>query len=154
MRRFPKAQIKITDSYEEVRETAERYSFILIDNPLSLHGSHCEHFDLFPDVFRIATDAAIVVVNVIPEITAADREFYPYVFNPEQLGRRRSFYRTRRPESISLTDIAAAYERLASLNGFGLEWHFFEKRNFVFYMVLKLVKRETNGRQSSQPGPR
>jgi hypothetical protein len=136
--RFPNAEVKITDSYAEVKRTANRYSFIVIDNSLSIEGGRCEHFDLFPDIFRIAADPAILVLNVIPEITSAALRHYPYLFNADQLARRRSFYGTACPENISLHDLVMAYERVVTANGFKLQWHFFEKRNFVYYLVLKI----------------
>lgn len=137
-RRFPNAEVRITDSYAEVKRTANRYSFILIDNPLSIDGGRCEHFDLFPGIFRIAADPAILVLNVIPEITSAALREYPYLFNTDQLERRRSFYGTACPEKMSLAEAATAYEKMIAANGFKLQWHFFEKRNFVYYLVLKI----------------
>ncbi len=137
-RRFPNAEVRITDSYAEIQKTTDRYGFIVIDNSLSIEAGRCEHFDLFPDIFRIAADPAILVLNVIPEITSAVLKEYPYLFNSEQLARRRSFYGTVQPEKISLAEAATAYEKMAGVNGFKLQWHFFERRNFVYYLVLKL----------------
>ncbi len=137
-RRFPNAEVRITDSYAEVQKTADHYGFIVIDNSLSIEGGRCEHFDLFPDAFRIAADSAILVLNVIPEITSAALKEYRYLFNTAQLARRRFFYATAQPEKISLAEVATAYEKMAGANGFELQWHFFEKRNFVYYLVLKV----------------
>jgi len=143
-KRFPKAEVCITDSYAEVKRNCRRYNLIIIDNPLSIGGGHCEHFDLFPDVFRLATDSAILVLNVIPEITNEVLREYPYVFNADQLAQRRSFYKTMCPEKVPFHEMTKAYEHLITANRFVLEWHFFEKRNFVFYLVMKINKLVAN----------
>ena len=44
---LPMAEIKITDSYKEIKRTTNKYSFIVVDNPMSSHGDYFEHFELF-----------------------------------------------------------------------------------------------------------
>ncbi len=136
---FPLAEIKIVDSYQEIRSTSKKYAFISIDNSPSGPG-HCEHFDLFPDVFRLANDSAILILNVIPKISPWLLRLFPYLHEKErQLACRASFYKTGRPENIPLDELVAAYRRLARESGFDLEWHFLKSRNsLVRYLVLKV----------------
>ena len=46
-RTIPSATIRIVDTYEEIRKTSDRFDLIVVDNPMSIYGGHCEHFDLF-----------------------------------------------------------------------------------------------------------
>lgn len=135
---LPNAQIKITDSFEEIKKNTERYNLIVVDNPMSTYEGHCEHFDLFPDIFRIAADYAIILVNVIPRINKMAKIKYPYIFNKDQLEYRKSFYNTNQPEDISFDRMIHAYSKFIEKNGFNLEWYFFKKRTFVYYLALKI----------------
>jgi hypothetical protein len=92
-------------------------------------------------------DSTILILNVIPEISTQILKKYPYLFNATQLKRRALFYNTKNPEKIAFDKIAAQYEKLSTMRGFQIEWHFFVKRNFVYYLVLKLKKvLKTSGR--------
>jgi len=138
---LPMAKVKITDSYKEIKNTLRKYNLIVVDNPMSTYEDHCEHFDLFPDIFRVASDSTILILNVISEINGAAKKQYPYLFNEEQLARRKFFYKTNRPEKVSFDEMVEAYRNLAKTNGFSLEWYLFQKRyTFVYYLVLKIKK--------------
>lgn len=141
-RKLPMAEVKITDSFQEIKNTTRKYGLIVVDNPMSNYGDYCEHFDLFPDIFRIAMDSAILILNVIPESNDNALKKYPYLFNKVQLARRKSFYSTNHPEKVLFDEIAEVYLNLSKSNGFNLEWYFFQKRNIVFYLVLKIKKSE------------
>lgn len=52
----------------------------------------------------------------------------------------RVFYKTAYPENTSLEDLLIVYKELVVANGFHVEWHFFKKRSFVYYLVLKIEK--------------
>ena len=135
---LPNAEIKIVDSYQALRQCDQEYDVIVIDNPMSTYGAYCEHFDCFPAVFTVARDGCVLILNVIPEITEHDLSEYPYLFNPQQLERRRSFYGTARPEHVSFDEMVAAYQNIAAANGFEIGWYFFQQRTLVYYAVLKL----------------
>jgi len=137
---LPLAKIKITDSYKEIKNTQERYNFIVIDNPISIHGEHCEHFSFFPAIFDIAMDSTILILNTIPYINDSALKRYPYLFNEKQLMCRRSFYRTDHPESIEFDKMVEVYKDLITISGFNLEWYFFQKRNLFYYTVFKIIK--------------
>jgi hypothetical protein len=149
-RNFPKAAVKITDSFKEIKTTSKKYNFIVIDNGASISstsfGSHCEHFDLFPAIFRIAVDSSVFILNVIPEIENVALKVYPYLFNDIQLSHRKNFYKTNHPEKMTFEEMVEAYRKILIVNNFNLEWHFFQKRSFVYYLVLKIVKSDASAK--------
>jgi len=151
-RSFPHAEIKITDSYHEIKSTSRKYNLIVVDSPFSVYGErgeYCEHFALFPDLFRIVMDSAILVLNVFTHVTDAALREYPYLFNEKHLARRSSFYKMNHPERLSFDELRGAYKDLALANGFVTEWHFFRERRWAsfYFLVLKIKKlnREHNG---------
>lgn len=157
---LPDAEIRIVDSYRQLRQCSRQYDLIVIDNPMSTYGDnplsydghYCEHFDCFPTVFNAANDECVLILNVIPEVSEHDLREYPYIFNPEHLERRRSFYNTTRPEHVSLAEMREAYRGIASANGLEVEWSFFQKRRtFVYYAVVKLSRtnKQTIGSEVS-----
>jgi uncharacterized FlgJ-related protein len=143
---FPRAEVKITDSYKEIKITSKKYNFIVVDNGFSTRttssGICCEHFDFFPDIFRIAMDSSVFILNVIPEVDSIALKEYPYLFNDTQLLHRKNFYKTNRPEKITFEEMIEAYRKMLIVNNFNLEWYFFRKRNFHYYIVLKIMKSE------------
>lgn len=142
---FPDAAIRITDTYREIKKSRKKFDVILVDNPTITHGGHHEHFDLFPDVFRIAKDSCILVVNVIPELR---KEFFErYSINLEEvqlkkrLEARRTFYGIDQPEKVGFDEMVKTYKKLAEQNGFEVEWYFSQKRTFVHYLVMKIIRK-------------
>lgn len=142
---LPMADIKITNSFEEIKTVARKYNFIVVDNSMGIYGEngeYCEHFDLFPAIFRVMQDECVLVLNVIPKIEEKDRQQYPYLFNAEQLKRREQFYITNHPDNLSFQEMVNAYSKYAEQNGFRVEWFFTQKRSSVYYLVIKLKNRE------------
>jgi hypothetical protein len=136
-RDFPQAEIKITDSYAEIKQTPQKYGLVIVDNT-SVAFSHYEHFDLFPDVFRVLTNPAMLILNVMPKVLQN---------NPDRLRQRQLFYNAADPKNISLAEIEQTYRTLAAQYGWLVDWIFFERRwtfyqrkDIVYYAVLKLVK--------------
>jgi len=145
-RNLSMADVKITNSYDEIKKTQKKYDLIVIDNPDGMHGEHCEHFDLFPDVFQIAKDQAILLIDVIPGFSKAESGNRPPLFNEAQLARRKAFYESNHPENVSFDEMTKAYSNFAQANGFHVEWHFIKQRTFsrrVYYLVLKIRKSRT-----------
>jgi hypothetical protein len=151
---LPGAEVKITDSFQEIRRTTKKYSLVVIDNSMGTYlddpipggvvTTYCEHFELFPDVFQVLKDSAILIVNVIPWANVASREKYPDLFNKTQLERRAQFYNTTSPDDISLEKLEETYQQLAKQNGFNLDWSFSEQRGgtgIVYYLVLKISRQ-------------
>jgi hypothetical protein len=139
------AVIKNVNAFDELQKTNTRYNLIVIDNPLSNYDSNnliltqggwCEHFDLFPDIFRVAMNPCVMVLNVVPHINAKIKRQHPWLFNDSQLARRSNFYDTGCPQTISFRTMVSAYKDLARKWGFELKWWFVERRSFVYYLVL------------------
>lgn len=142
---LPHAYIKITDSFEEIKKTDKKFSFIVVDNPMAIYGNnkYCEHFGLFPHVFRIMQDECILILNIIPKIEKQNKHQFPYLFNLDQLNCRKKFYLSDSPDNLTYEEMTNIYSKYAHENGFNLEWYFIQKRNFlVTYLVLKLKKKE------------
>ena len=137
---LPGARSKITDSYAEIKTTEGRYDLIVIDNlPTTFGDSHCEHFDLLPDVYRVAKDPVIIIMNVVPFINEAVRRKYPWIGGARHLQARAQFYETDRPEEITPAEMVARYEEISREHGFGVEWSFFQRRDAaISYLTLKL----------------
>lgn len=140
-RNLPNADVRTVDTFAEIARRKEHYDLIVVDNPMSTYGDHCEHFGLFPEVFLRCSPRAIVIVNVIPYLTAAAAKRYPYLFNREQLAARTVFYRTTHPEEISFDKMVEVYKRHAAYVGVTIAWHFVVRRHFVYYLVM-MTERE------------
>ena len=147
---FPAAKVKITDSFQEIKQTLSKYDLVVVDNSMGIfvddpyHGStpttYCEHFDLFPAIFRVLKDEAVIIVNVIPATNEAAMGKYPLLFDSVQLSRRAKFYQTDHPDNISLDDMREAYRRIMAENGFKLDWSVSRNRGgagVVYYLAMK-----------------
>lgn len=139
-RNLPKAAVRILDSYSEIKQARKRFDLIVIDNPMSICDGHCEHFDLFPDLFCLAADEAILILDVMPSLPPAARKKYPYLFNEEQRARRREFYHIENADDLSWETIISAYRMQAERTSFNLEWSFTERRHFIYYLALKISR--------------
>ena len=143
--KFPSATIKIVDSFDEVKRTPNRYDLVVVDNWVgSLYAGHCEHFELFPAVFRLLRDEGILVINVVPRLDQEMRAGVPTVSREtrgEHLKRRSHFYGTEHPEAIAIPEMVEVYRTRAAESGFDLEWHVVQRRTFHYYLALKLRRR-------------
>lgn len=149
---FPGSVVRITDTYAEIRRTDRRFGFVVVDNS-PVHGGHIEHFDLFPDIFRVLEDEAVLVLDVIPELNGAVRRQYPEMFDEATLEARRRFFHANDPRHLFQGELLTAYAALALQAGFRVDWSFFRKRNPVItYLVLRLVRVSGGSAQSdAQP---
>ena len=138
---LPKADIKIVDSFEEVKRTSKTYDMIVMDNPMQKIGNHCEHFDMFIDIFRVTKDECILILDIIPNIESATSE-YEFLKLPDQILCRKLFYRTATPLNIPIEEIIDAYKDIIFRNNYILEWYFVEERSkeFIKFLVLKIKK--------------
>jgi hypothetical protein len=137
-KRFPYATIKIVDSFHEIRKTSNKFNFVVIDSPMSIYGKYCEHFDLFPSVWEILFPKSILLITVIPNVNAIAKRRWPYLFNDEQLRRRAAFYRTNRPEDVSISQMVEAYGRMAKENGYEVRWTYSKKKGLTSAYFLSL----------------
>ncbi|HEX8918993.1 MAG TPA: hypothetical protein VF898_10865 [Chloroflexota bacterium] len=138
--RFPDATIRIVDSHQQITETESTFDLIWADNPPVSYGDYVEHFDIFPHVFRIARDSAVLVLNTVLAPPSDIRTYWPTMFDESQLARRRTFYRTDHPEQLSVEEAVAAYREIASEHGFAVEWSVCRSRGVTHYLGLKLAR--------------
>ncbi|WP_394884626.1 nucleoside-diphosphate sugar epimerase/dehydratase [Clostridium butyricum] len=138
---LPNANIKITDSFKEIKEIKKKYNMILMDNPMSTFGEHCQHFDMYMECFKVMRDECIVIFDIIPNLQNIDEKF-EYIKTTEHLLSRKLFYRFNNPLNIPIEIMIQTYREIANKNGFNIEWHFTEERsgNFIQYLVLKLKR--------------
>ncbi len=134
-RNLPSAKIRITDSIVEVARTQDRFGLIVVDNPQAVYaeGRYCEHFELFPTVFRIAQPRAIFLINV-------NLRPYGLEANRPWSERRRNFYGVA-PHALAPEFVTSFYRALAAANGFETRWSFLVPRNsFISYLVFSVTK--------------
>lgn len=144
-RNFPLSTIKITDSYREMSHSTNKYDLIVVDNTL-YHPSlkeHVEHFDIFPGVFTIMNNTAILILNIVPVIDSMILKQYPWWLDDTHSLRRKVFYKTENPRDITPNYINV-YKDIIDSNGFELDWFFLQSRESFYsnYLVLKMRRRE------------
>jgi hypothetical protein len=138
---LPSAIIKITDSYNEIKRTKRKYDLVVIDNPLVTHSRHCEHFDLFPDIFRILNNEVILIINFSAVLLDDAKKDCPSILDDLQIEKRKEFYNTDDPFNISFDRIVNTYQSLFNNNGFNVDWFFKQTRTpYISYIVFKLSK--------------
>jgi spermidine synthase len=139
---FPKATVQITDTYRQVLRDQNRFDLIVIDTSPGEPG-HFESFDLFPEIFRLAKDRCILILNVIPELNKSILKIYPNVGKDFSREARRRFYHIVSPERIPLKTMVGTYEEIAKDQGFRLVGHFARRRNrFSRYLVLDVIRAD------------
>jgi hypothetical protein len=139
---LPGAEIKITDTFSEMNLTGKQYNLVVSDNSMSVFadGRFCEHFELFPGVFRILQDKSVLVLNIIPSVTPKWKLKFPYLLDDEHCARRATFYQTNHPKTISVNEMLIVYSKWANTSGFKLEKHVIVKRHIIYYLALFLVR--------------
>jgi hypothetical protein len=138
---LPDCNVRVVDTYDEAKRHACKYDLVMIDNPASTYGVWCEHFGLFPAVFGLTSETAVVILTVIPTIGNQDRQDYPYLFNDEQLAWRRRFYRTANPANVPFEEMVAVYAKYAAETSYTVDWWFTERRSFMHYLALGISRK-------------
>lgn len=133
-RNLPQAKIKITDTWKEIKVTSQKYDLIVADAPQGTYGEngeHCDHYGLLPDIFRIANDGCVVILNV---------NVKPYNFyeNSEWWKRRKEYYKTEHPEKLGFDAVTQCYKEICQENEVILQWCFFQQRHvrYLYYFVM------------------
>lgn len=129
---FPKAKIKIGDSYAMLKESDSKVDFVIADTALSDNPN--EHFKLFPDLFRVLNNSAIVILNTVPEI-------HSKALSKVQSDNRKSFYKTDNPLNIPMEKMIEKYTELCSDNSFRIKWWFINDRYFLYGLRKSSIKR-------------
>ena len=150
--KFPKASIKITDSFREIQATEKTYDFIVLDGPSQVIGQnweYCGHFELMEKyLYHAVRENAVIILNLVPEPLRHIPADVRNPAHPEYLKRRARFYEVKHPESISVKEMIPAYKRTANENGFELYDYVTVRRTIrtnVYYLAL-LVGKLSNGR--------
>ncbi|MBI2722405.1 MAG: hypothetical protein HYX39_09540 [Bacteroidetes bacterium] len=138
---LPKATIKITDSFAQIKSTNKIYDTILIDNHQGLFGDNkCEHFEIIHYCFKKLADKAVLITNVIPDLLLSKYNIIEEKLN-EHIERRKQFYDHATGTSISRSCFEKTYKKIAWNNGYLIKHIFFIKRNYLMtYVVLCLEK--------------
>lgn len=138
---FLTARVKCVDSYAEIRATSQQYDFIGVDNPVRVHDGHYEHFDLFPDLLRVASDSAVIWLLVMPYCAAEFRDLWGWRFTAEHLRARAEFYSTATPEHVPIDRMVAAYKAIIEANGFTLDWYYVQPHTFSYHFLFLKVRK-------------
>jgi len=138
---LPNANVKITNSYEEIKTTTKLFDTIIIDNHQGIFGNNkCEHFEIIEDCFKKLSNKAVLIANVIPNI---NRSKYnpPHEVKVNHIELRKQFYMHETGQVISHFQLKNFYTQMAHKNGYTPQHIFFVKRNYLMtYMVLCLQK--------------
>lgn len=138
---LPRANVKITNSYVEIKQTGKLYETIIVDNHQGLFGDNkCEHFEIIEDCLNKLQKKAVLIINVIPDI---DKSKYktPQNVRLTHVQKRKDFY--NHPHGVSLTEeeMVKYYSDFVKNNGFIVDHIFLVKRNYLMtYLVLCLRK--------------
>jgi hypothetical protein len=145
-RNLPGATIKITDSFQEVRNTTGRYDLVVLDPPACAYGDqrqYVEYFEILPAALGVLKDRATVIFNVIPG-GVHEAPGGRYEFSADHLERRRAFYGTDRPERLTPEEMLPAHRALVETHGFTLDWHYAAPRIWngrLWHVVLHLSRK-------------
>lgn len=136
---FPRASVMQLDSYEALearRAVGRKYGLVVVDNSPTAMRGHQEHFELFPGIFGLIWTPGVLVLNVIPTASKQDIEGHPGLFDAEHLRVRARFYGTDHPGNIRLPELLESYRQKSAGAGRPVAWSFFQKRTYVYYLVL------------------
>lgn len=140
-RSFPEATVKIVDSYQEIKTASGPYELIVLNNPLGMHNGRCEHFDILPDVFRLAADSAVLVLFTVPWMAPEFTTLWGQGFGQDHLARRREFYKTETPENVPVDHMIRVYTEIIKAHGFDVEWHIVQKLTFSYHDLVFKISR-------------
>ena len=130
---LPRAQVRIVDSFEQLANTESRVGLVVADTWTEMFAGHCEHFELFPKVFRVLDDSAALILNIMPEWKVGQYQI-------EHLRRRRDFYQRENVANIPIDSMVEVYKNLARQNGFEVRWWFIKDR-YLMYDLRRSAKK-------------
>ncbi|MBI4775730.1 MAG: hypothetical protein HY788_16425 [Deltaproteobacteria bacterium] len=134
-RNFPEAVVKITDSYQEVKRTDQRFDLIVLDNDMT-RTDHIEHFDLFPEIYRTLNRGPVYIVRNVIENPSLHRGWAA-----EEVKEARKRFYGHGSEVVPIPVMARTYARLAEENGFQITWSCIAPRNeAICYYAEELVR--------------
>jgi hypothetical protein len=122
---LPDARIRIVDSCKQLLVSEGTFDLIVVDSWTRMFGGHIEHFELFPDIFRVMNEFTILILNIMPEIytnTFLEKDHYQ---------RRRTFYHVDNPSLVPPKSMIKSYKALSQQNGYDIAWWFVKDRYFM-----------------------
>ena len=139
---LPHANVKITNSYEEIKTTNKIFDTIIIDNHQGIFGDDkCEHFEIIEDCFPKLSDKSVLIVNVITNILDSKYNI-PKEVTDRHIERRKSFYSHQTGTLITKSYFEDFYMKMINERGFTTKHIFMVKRNYlVNYLVLCMEKK-------------
>jgi len=138
---LPKALIKITNSYDEIKIAKKKYDLIVVDNSLIPENGYYEHFGIFPDIFRIANNFCIIILAITPNLNDQTITLYSYRLDDKHAELRKSFYKANDPKNIPIDKMIMTYKQHCKTNYYGMEWFFVIQRNISYhYLVFGMRK--------------
>lgn len=142
-RNLPNANVKITNSYEEIKTTNKVFDTIIIDNHQGIFGDDkCEHFEIIENCFSKLSDKSVLITNVIPDILVSKYDT-PIEITAKHIERRKTFYSHPTGTSITKSYFEDFYVKMSRDNGFITNHVFLVKRNYLTtYLVLCLEKNK------------
>lgn len=143
---LPFANVKITNSFEEIKTTNIIFDTIIVDNHQGIFGDDkCEHFEIIKDCFLKLSDKSVLIVNIIPNILDSKYDT-PKEVTDKHIERRKSFYSHQTGTLITKSYFEDFYIKMANENGFTTKHVFIVKRNYLMsYLVLCLEKKKVKG---------
>ncbi len=141
------SDVKICDSFEEIRTTDKRFDMVVFEGPILCKGTdgpRIEHFDMFPHVFRTLKDCAFLVPEVYTSPNKYRRRHNREKVPAEVLAARKAFYRVEGDgDFIPIYKMIGRYGELALENGFKPVRWFYVRRSAgseMVYICLELEK--------------
>lgn len=139
---FPKATVKITDSYREIRTTTNTYDTILIDNHQGLFADKCEHFEILKDCLQRLNDKGVIITNVMPDISINPYD-NPEATQVKHAEKRKEFYNSKNGITMTDTEFKEFYSSFARKHGFNPVNVFLVKRNYLMTYLVLCLNRTT-----------
>lgn len=139
---LPNAVIKITNSMQEILVTDKKFDVIVLDAHMGMFGNgYCEHFNIFPNIFRVANDDVVVILNVMPYAEEKWRKKYETVFSEEHLKMRKEFYGDAFDvNNCTYDEMIAFYKNYFLSKNYQVTDYFFHQRHLLHYLVIKAHK--------------
>lgn len=139
---LPKANVKITNSYEEIKIANKTFDTIIIDNHQGIFGDDkCEHFEIIEDCFKKLGNKSVLIINIIPNILASKYN-PPKEVGAKHIEKRKLFYSHPTGTIITKSHFEDFYMKMVKDNGFDTKHIFLVKRNYLMsYLVLCLEKK-------------
>jgi hypothetical protein len=139
---LPNATVKITNSMQEILVTDKKFDVIVLDAHMGMFGNgYCEHFNILPNVFRVANDDVVVILNVMPYAEEKWRKKYETVFSKEHLKMRKEFYGDAFDVNhCSYDEMISFYKEYFLSKNYQVTDYFFHQRHLLHYLAIKAHK--------------